>query len=118
MSKKIRDTNLKTPVARKQLAPSPNLYLQEIERRCYLGYLKGKGGGVWTARLSRRRKQDKEAQLALADDQVDADGIKVMDFDQARTAARNWCAEQLAKEAMLPPDDRPFMTAGPACGRD
>jgi hypothetical protein len=42
----------------------------------------------------------------------------VMDFEQARAAARNWCATQVTKEAQRPVDDRPFMTAGSPCNRD
>jgi len=118
MSKKIEDSNLESRAARKRLAPSQSQVWQQIERDFYLGYFKGNEMGVWTARWSRRRGRDKEERLAYADDFAEADGIKVMDFEQARAAARNWCAEQVIKESALPIDDRPFISAGPACGRD
>ena len=47
-----------------------------------------------------------------------ADGVRVMDFEQARAAARNWCVAQVTKEAQQSVDDRPFMTAGSPCNRD
>jgi integrase len=54
-----------------------------------LGYRKGSRGGVWLARykLEGFRKEEK---LALADDILDAEGARVLDFGQAQEKARTW----------------------------
>ena len=46
-----------------------------------------------------------------------SDGGRVMSYEQARAAARNWCARHIIDAARRQMDDSPFMTAGPACGR-
>ncbi len=45
-------------------------------------------------------------------------GIAVMDFKQAKAAARNWFAMQAIEEAALPIDDSPFNIVGAPCNRD
>lgn len=54
-----------------------------------LGYRKGSRGGVWLARykIEGFRKEEK---LALADDILDAEGARVLDFGQAQEKARAW----------------------------
>ena len=54
-----------------------------------LGYRKGRRGGVWLARykLEGFRKEEK---LALADDILDPDGARVIEFAQAQEKARAW----------------------------
>ena len=54
-----------------------------------LGYRKGSRGGVWLARykIEGFRKEEK---LALADDILDAEGARVLDFGQAQEKARTW----------------------------
>jgi integrase len=54
-----------------------------------LGYRKGTKGGVWLARykIEGFRKEEK---LALADDILDAEGAKVLDFAHAQEKARTW----------------------------
>src|SRR5208283_4085334 len=54
-----------------------------------LGYRKGSRGGVWLARykIEGFRKEEK---LALADDILDADGARVLNFAQAQEKARTW----------------------------
>jgi len=54
-----------------------------------LGYRKGRRGGVWLARykIEGFRKEEK---LALADDILDAEGARVLDFAQAQEKARTW----------------------------
>ena len=117
MSKTNVERNVSTREARSMLAPRQGAYWHEFDSDSHLGYYKGNEIRVWMARLDRGRRQLEE-RLAFADDFEDADGIRVMDFKQARAAARNWCAAQVTKEAQQPVDDRPFMTAGPACNRD
>ena len=54
-----------------------------------LGYRKGTRGGVWLARykIEGFRKEEK---LALADDILDAEGARVLDFAHAQEKARTW----------------------------
>jgi integrase len=54
-----------------------------------LGYRKGRKGGVWLARykIEGFRKEEK---LALADDILDAEGARVLDFAHAQEKARTW----------------------------
>ena len=54
-----------------------------------LGYRKGSRGGVWLARykIEGFRKEEK---LALADDILDAEGARVLDFAHAQEKARTW----------------------------
>ncbi len=117
MSKTSDDENVTTCEARSKLAPRKGAYWHEFDKDCHLGYYKADEVRVWTARLDRGRRQ-REERLAFADDFEDADGVRVMDFEQARAAARNWCVAQVTKEAQQPVDDRPFMTAGSPCNRD
>ncbi len=68
--------------------------------------------------MSRGKGRHREARVGLADDFADADGIAVMDYEQAQAAARNWFSEQAIEEAGLPIDDRPFNIVGAPCNRD
>ena len=54
-----------------------------------LGYRKGSRGGVWLARYKTEGFR-KEEKLALADDILDAEGARVLDFGQAQEKARTW----------------------------
>lgn len=109
--------NVGTREARSQLTPRRSAYWQEFDSDSHLGYYKAKEVRVWIVRLDRGKKQLEE-RIPIADDIEDADGVRVMDFRQARTAAHNWCAAQITKEARQPIDGRPFMSTGPACNRD
>ena len=118
MSKMNDDENVTTREARSKLDSRQDPYWHEFDRASHhLGYYKGNEVRVWMVRLTRGRRKLEE-RLALADDFENPDGVRVMDFGQARAAARNWCAAQIINEAQQPADDRPFMSAGPPCNRD
>ncbi len=118
MARSAQDTNLESREARSRLALRHKPYWHLLDQGCDLGYYKGEDLGVWVARFPRGTGRDTEKRVGLADDFADADGIAVMDFEQARAAARNWFAEQAIKEAGLPIDDSPFNIAGAPCNRD
>ncbi len=118
MARPAEDANLESREARSRLTPRHKPYWHSLDHGCELGYYKGEDLGVWIARLSRGRGRDTEERVGLADDFADADGIAVMDFEQARAAARNWFAVQAIEEAGLPIDDSPFNIAGAPCTRD
>ncbi len=113
-----KDANLESREARSLLAPRRDPYWRLLDKGCHLGYYKGSELRLWIARVSRGKKRDTEERVGLADDFADADGIAVMDFKQARAAARNWFAVQAIEEAGLPIDDRPFNIVGAPCNRD
>ncbi len=113
-----KDAELESREARSRLAPRQEPYWRSLDKGCHLGYYKGSELRLWIARLSRGKGRDREARVGLADDFADADGIAVMDYEQARAAARNWFAEQAIEEAGLPIDDRPFNIVGAPCNRD
>ena len=118
MARSTQDANLESREARSRLAPRQEPYWRLLDKGCHLGYYKGSEMRLWIARLSRGKKRYTDERVGLVDDFADADGIAVMDFKQARAAARNWFAVQEIKEAALPIDDSPFNIAGPPCNRD
>ncbi len=118
MARSATDAELESRAARGRLAPRQEPYWHSLDKGCHLGYYKGRESRIWIARLSRGKGRHREARVGLADDFADADGIAVMDFKQARAAARNWFAEQAIEEAGLPLDDRPFNIVGAPCNRD
>ncbi len=117
MSEIVQNADFESREARNRLSPRHELYWCVLGQDCRLGYYKGKELRTWTARYIRGKGQHADRRLGIADDFAEADGSTVMDFEQAKTAARNWFGEQIAKEAWQPIDDSPFNTAGPACGR-
>ncbi len=118
MARPAQDAELKSREARCLLAPRPEPYWCLLDKGCHLGYYKGSELRLWIARLSRGKGRDREERVGLADDFAEADGIAVMDFEQARAAARNWFAVQAIEEAGLPIDDSPFNIVGAPCNRD
>ncbi len=113
-----KDAELESREARGRLAPRQEPYWRSLDKGCHLGYYKGSESRIWIARLSRGKGWHREARVGLADDFADADGIAVMDYEQAQAAARNWFAEQAIEEAGLPLDDSPFNIVGAPCNRD
>ncbi len=113
-----KDTNLESRETRSRLVPRQDPYWRSLDKGCHLGYYKGSELRLWIARFSPGKGRDTEERVGLADDFAEADGIAVMDFKQARAAARNRFAMQAIEEAGLPLDDSPFNIAGAPCNRD
>ncbi|MET3484112.1 tyrosine-type recombinase/integrase [Methylobacterium sp. 1973] len=89
MSRTLREATLDTRAARLRLAPSRKPYWRSVEGGLQLGYRRGERGGVWRA----RRYVDTrylETTLGVADDETDADGVKVLAYKHALAAARTW----------------------------
>ncbi len=118
MAATVEDTNLEGRRARSRLAPRQRPYWQMLDEGGELGYFKGRGSGVWIARFTRGNGRYAEQRVGLADDLEDADSAAVLDFEQARLAARNWLAAQAVAQAALPIDDAPFNSVGAPCNRD
>jgi integrase len=94
MARRVRDRNLESREARRNLKVSGRPYWRAIDRGLHLGYRKGKTGGVWVARRYIGHQSYHIERLAQADDLRDADGDIILDF---------WQAQQLARSARAKP---------------
>ncbi len=118
MAVTVEDTGFESRQARSRLAARHIPYWHALDEGGELGYFKGRGSGVWIARFTRGNGRYAEQRVGLADDLEDADSAAVLDFEQARLAARNWLAAQAVAQAALPIDDAPFNSVGAPCNRD
>ena len=103
MPRAVTDTKLDSRTARRALKRRHAPYWRLVERGSHLGYRRGRHGGTW---IARRRTADCRyvfASLGAADDIVEtagkrrvleADGLGVLDFDQAQDRAKRWFCEQ------------------------
>jgi integrase len=91
MSRTVRNGKLDTRSARAKLPAKKSGYWVPIARGFALGYRKGPKGGVWLTRLI-DGKGRRETALGPADDALDADGGRILDYAQAQAKARRWLA--------------------------
>jgi integrase len=68
-----------------------------ISKGLAIGYRKGSKGGTWIARHYSQEHGRRYQSIGTADDLVDADGVHVLNFDQAQEKARKWFTN-LAKQ--------------------
>jgi integrase len=102
MPRSARKTSLETRTARARLPSRRAPYFVKIAKGLRLGYYRGSAAGTWIGRRYRGGSVYDTTALAVADDLTDADGIKVLDFWQAQTAARRWAEKQrLVEEGMV-----------------
>ena len=97
MARRVRDINLESRTARSGLKARGKPYWRTIEAGLHLGYRRLKGvAGRWVVRhyIGGTKGYDVET-IATADDYSDADGVAVLNFWQAQTAAR----ERMVKRA-------------------
>src|SRR5215472_8719447 len=100
MSRRVRNASLETRTARLKLAPRGLPYWVSLETGLHLGYRRLKGTGKWVVRFRLGKdvhwfyrgkpshKVYEKRVIAQADDYSDADGIKVLTYDQAQEKAR------------------------------
>ena len=88
MARTVSSKELTSRTARRSLPIGLRIWLRLSPGRT-LGYRKGSKGGVWLARYydAGFRLEEK---LGLADDIIDAEGARVLDFTQAQEKARAW----------------------------
>jgi len=84
------DAKLQSRSSRRAIRQSPKLHITKLFTGLALGYRKGKRGGTWIARRHEQGTQYSFQPLGVSDDVADADGIRVLSFDQAQEEARNW----------------------------
>jgi integrase len=99
MPRQVRDSSLESRAARGRLKVRHKPYFRLIEPGLHLGYRKlASGPGTWIARrytgggkyrVENLRAADASDALIVADDYTDADGVNVLSFAQAQTAARS-----------------------------
>jgi len=90
MARTVRNTNLDTRSARAnntKRRKSP--YWAWISAGFALGYRKGPKSGVWIAKLVKPGFR-REVTLGPADDALDPDGVRILNYAQAQEKARDW----------------------------
>lgn len=92
MARTVRDHRLETRRQRERLANRSEPYWVLLSEGNHLGYYRGKLGGKWVARHRSpgSGKGYSKTTLGEADDNADADGVKVLDYRQAQDRAREW----------------------------
>lgn len=96
MARILRSGKLDTRSARARLPAKKSGYWVPIVRGFALGYRRGPKGGSWLARLIESERRH-ETTLGPADDLLDADGQRILDYAQAQAKARDWLATLDAK---------------------
>ena len=98
-----RNAPLTTRNARRSLNPQPKPHFRAIGEGLALGYRRKDRDGVWLVNVYMGDRKYRETSIGIADDVQDADGVKVLNFDQARKAAtqkaEEWRAAEAAKTA-------------------
>ena len=103
MARKVRDASLDSGEARRKLKPRDPLYVRLIDRGLHLGYRRPKTlPGTWWARHYLGNGKYKPEFLEIANDTSDADGLKILDYWQAQTKARE-CMAQRTRDAFGSP---------------
>ena len=113
MPRTIADTAMTTRAARERLAIRHQPYWRGIEAGAAIGYRKGVAGGVWLVRLADASAGGgyRQASLARADDNLNPDGVEVLDYRAAEKQAREWIARQNRVAAGLEPEPTAKATA-------
>src|SRR5258707_8679063 len=102
MARTARNSSLETRTARPRLRVRRTPYFAKIAKGLRLGYYRGSVAGSWIARCYRGAGVYTTEALGVADDTLDADGVKVLDYWQAQEQARRWGERQrLIAEGML-----------------
>jgi integrase len=102
MARTARNSSLETRTARVRLHVRRTPYFAKIAKGLRLGYYRGSVSGSWIARCYRGAGVYATEALGIADDTVEADGVKVLDYWQAQEHARAWGkCQRLIAEGML-----------------
>src|SRR6266850_4037469 len=102
MARTARNSSLETRTARSRLRIRRTPYFAKIAKGLRLGYYRGSISGSWIARCYRGAGIYGTEAVGVADDTLDADGVKVLDYWQAQEHARRWGERQrLIVEGMV-----------------
>lgn len=102
MARRVRDSLLDNREARQRLKVRGKPYWRLIEQGTHLGYrrLKAKAGTWWVRHYLGDQQYETEP-LGAADDLSDADGVKILNFWQAQTKARERMAGRATAAANI-----------------
>lgn len=110
MARKVRDDKLAARSVRMGLRQRREPYWKQMALGAHLGYRRLTTGGTWIARWrDPEAGQRRYEAIGPADDHVDADGRRVLSFDQAQAKAREFfskMARQVAGD--FQPTDGPY----------
>jgi integrase len=100
VTKRVRESLIDNRTARSRLASRRKPYYRKLEEGVHLGYRKPKGhagrpatSGKWVLRQYIGDGIYRVSNIAIADDYSDADGIKILNFSQAVSRAREHMVE-------------------------
>ena len=99
MPRKVKSAKTDTRSARGKLLQRREPYWTRVARGYAMGYRKGSSGGTWIARRQMPDGGKQYSALGQADDALDADGSRVLSFDQAQERAREWFRRAARHEA-------------------
>jgi integrase len=100
MARTSRSNRLDSRTARLKLTPRREPYWHSIEAGFAIGYRRMAGkGGTWIAKRYTSGQGRDIKSCGVGDDFADADGIRVLSFAQAQSAARKWLADLSRAEA-------------------
>ena len=103
MARRVRNASLETRTARLKLTPRGLPYWVNLEQGLHLGYRRLKSTGRWVVRFYLGRESAKAYEkkvIAQADDYSDADGVRILTYDQAQAKARSLNKRRLFAEAI------------------
>ena len=94
------DAQITTRNARKQLRPRKKPYCRSLGPTVAIGYQRKQRGGVWQVVESLGSKRYRVEQIGIADDFLEANGVNIYDFEEAKSAAvariASWHADDRA----------------------
>ncbi len=99
MARTLKDAKLDTRAARQRLQKRREPHWRSLSEGMAVGYRKGARGGTWIARHYSNDHGRRYQALGTSDDVVDADGLHVLNFNQAQEAAREWFQLLARKDA-------------------
>src|SRR5260370_42451793 len=103
MGRTARNSFLETRTARTRLRIRRTPYFAKIAKGLRLGYYPGSISGAWIARCYRGAGVYATEALGIADDTLEADGVKVLDSWQAQGHARRAGARERLVRVGMPP---------------
>jgi integrase len=98
MARTRQDRKLVSPSARVALKVRPEPYWRTISKGLAIGYRKGTTGGTWIARHFSVATKRRVESIGIADDHENADGVRILSFDQAQKKVHKWIGRLTAEE--------------------
>jgi len=102
MSRTIKDKQLDSRSSRAKLKAQAQPHYRQLIPGLHFGYRKGTTGGRWVMRRRIGEGYSVET-IGTADDRADADGAKVLSYEQAQQKALALAAERNQEEAGVKP---------------